>query len=98
MTRLSQIKKIISEEKDMLIKNYKVKRIGVFGSVVRGEDTDKSDIDILVDFVDPVDFIEFLDLEEHLSKKLGKNVDLVSRKALKPYIGKEVMKEIIYLL
>jgi len=82
MTRLSQIKKIISEEKDTLIKNYKVKRIGVFGSVVRGEDTDKSDIDILVDFVDPVDFIEFLDLEEHLSKKLGKNV----------------MKEIIYLL
>lgn len=97
MTTLESIKKVITQEKDVIIQKYHVERIGIFGSVVRGEEGRKSDIDILVDFRKSVDFIEFLDLEEYLSHKLGKKVDLVSRKALKPYIGKRVMKEVIYI-
>ena|SRR3990170_3777065 len=97
MTTLESIKKVIIQEKNTIAKKYNVKRIGIFGSVVRGEERRESDVDVLVDFKEPVDFIEFLDLEEHLSHKLGKKVDLVSRKALKPYIGKRVMKEVIYL-
>jgi len=97
MTTLDKVKKVISEEKETLAKKYNVSRIGVFGSVVRGEDNEKSDVDLLVDFSEPVDFIEFLDLEEHLKNKIDTKVDLVSRKALKPNIGKRILDEVIYL-
>ena len=97
MTTLDKIKKVITEEKDNLAKTYNVSRIGVFGSVVRGEDTEKSDVDILVDFSKPIGIFDFIDLEEYLSDKINKKVDLVSRKALKPNIGKRVINEVVYL-
>lgn len=97
MTTLDKVKKVISEEKEVLAKKYNVSRIGVFGSVVRGEDNEKSDVDILVDFSKPIGMFEFIDLEEHLATKINTKVDLVSRKALKPNIGKRILDEVIYL-
>jgi uncharacterized protein len=97
MKTLDEIKNIISEHMDILKSQYKVKEIGVFGSYVRGKPKKKSDIDILVVFRRTPDFIEFLRLEEYLENILGKKVDLITKEALKPYIGKHILEEVVYL-
>ena len=97
MKTLEEIKTIIATHMDILKSQYKVKEIGVFGSYVRGEPRVKSDIDILVTFRGSVDFIEFLKLEEYLATFLGVKVDLVTKGALKPYIGKQILKEVVYV-
>jgi predicted nucleotidyltransferase len=73
-----------------------VKEIGVFGSFVRGESKKGSDVDILVEFEEPIGLFEFMDLEEYLTNLLGRKVDLVSKKALKPYIG-EYIRKVVYV-
>jgi uncharacterized protein len=55
-----------------------VKTIGFFGSALRGEQSSKSDIDVLVEFRNPIGFFKFLELEEFLSEQLGGKVDLMS--------------------
>jgi len=78
-----------------LLKKYKVKSIFIFGSYARGDQNKKSDIDILVEFSEPVGFFNFLDLEEYLAGLLGRKVDMVTKKALKPNIGKNILREMI---
>jgi len=97
MSQLSQIKEIIKEHRDELVEKFKVKEIGVFGSYVRGEERKTSDVDILVEFREPIGLFEFLDLEEYLTKLIGLKVDLVSKKALKPTIGQYILKEVVYV-
>jgi uncharacterized protein len=80
-----------------VVKEFSVKNIGVFGSVARGEQTDRSDIDLLVEFSKPVGFITFMRLENFLSERLGKKVDLVTPDALKPVIRNDVLTEVIYV-
>lgn len=97
---MKEIDRILSEirnHKAEIVKEYHVKEIGIFGSFVRGEEQMDSDVDVLVDFDKPIDLFRFLDLEERLSELFGKKVDLVSKKALKPYIGQEILKEVQYL-
>jgi predicted nucleotidyltransferase len=62
---------------------YHPKRIGIFGSVARNEDTSESDIDILIKFGDVPSLFEFVRMENDLSDILGRKVDLVSEGALK---------------
>jgi uncharacterized protein len=97
MKELERILSKITNHKSEIIKEYHVKEIGVFGSYLRGEERADSDVDILVDFDRPIDLFRFLDLEEKLSDMFGKKVDLVSKKSLKPHIGKEILKEVQYL-
>ena len=97
METVKEIKKTLSEEKNTLSKKYGIERIGLFGSFIRGEQDKKSDIDILVDFKEPVGLFTFVEIEEYLEKKLGRKVDLVSRKALKPTIGKYILREVLYV-
>lgn len=78
-----------------LEKRYHVKTIGLFGSALRGEQNSESDIDVLVEFHTPVGFFKFLELEEFLSERLGGKVDLVSKKALKPEIGRTILAETV---
>ena len=97
MNRLSKIKDIIKQNKREIEAKYKVKEIGVFGSTVRGEEKKRSDIDILVEFKEPIGLFDFMELEEYLENILGGKVDLVSKKALKPRIGQYILKEVVYL-
>ena len=92
-----KIEKIVKANKVLLTKQFKVKEIGIFGSVVRGEDKETSDVDILVEFEEPIGFFKFLELEEYLTDLIGRKVDLVSKKALKPRIGKHILKEVAFL-
>ncbi len=97
MTKLQKIKEIIRQDKKQLKTDYKVNKIGIFGSYIRGEAKSKSDLDILVEFTEPIGLFKFMDLEEHLHKKLQVKIDLVSKKALRPYIGKYILKEVKYI-
>lgn len=96
MTR-RKIENILRKHKQELKKRFKLKEIGIFGSFVRGEQKKRSDIDILVEFEEPIGLFEFMDLEEYLMKILGAKVDLVSKKALKPRIGKHILQEVVYI-
>lgn len=96
-TDLDQVKETINKHIDFLKVTYHVKGIGVFGSVARADNTQSSDIDILVEFSKPIGFFKFIELEEILSKIIGKKVDLVTKKALKPAIREEVLRETIYV-
>jgi len=97
MEKVEEIKRVLAGHKRELRQRFKVKSIGVFGSFVRGEERKASDVDILVEFVEPVGFFEFIALEDYLSGLLGVRVDLVSKKALKPRIGERVLKEVAYV-
>lgn len=78
-------------------KEYSVKKLGVFGSVARNEQTVKSDIDLLVEFSKPVGFVTFMRLENFLTERLGEHVDLVTPDSLKPVIRQDVLSEVIYV-
>ena len=95
MKNLQNIKEVLQKNKQIISQEFKVKKLAIFGSFVRGEQKRNSDVDILVEFSEPVSFFSFLDLEEYLGKLLGAKVDLVSKKALKPKIGKFILKEMV---
>ena len=97
MKTLEELKVHLERLKPTLKEKFEVETIGIFGSYTRGEQTKKSDVDILVEFSEDarVGFFKFLDLEEFLSRKLGVKVDLVTKDALKPYIGKCILQEVV---
>jgi len=97
MNSVDEIKSILLKNREALRRKYKVKEIGIFGSYVRGEQQSLSDIDILVEFGEPIGFFKFMDLEDFLRRLLGVKVDLVTKKALKPNIGKHILREVVYL-
>jgi len=97
MKRLAIIKKKLKKLEPLLREKFKVKRIGIFGSYVRGEEKKGSDIDILVEFVEAPGFFEFIELEDYLSKTLETKVDLVMKDALKPFLAKYILNEVVYL-
>lgn len=97
MKNIEEIKKILNKNKSQFQKSFKVKEIGIFGSYIKNEQTKKSDLDILVEFESPIDFFDYIELEEYLTVLLGIKVDLVMKKALKPNIGRSILKEVIYV-
>ncbi len=97
ITTFDEIDRTLHEHLEELRRIYGVAQIGVFGSFVRGEQREDSDVDILVELSRPMGFVAFMKLEAHLRKLLGRNVDLVSKKALKPYIGKHILEEVRYV-
>ena len=86
----------VSEERlAELCRRYYVQELSVFGSMARGDDRPDSDVDILVAFQPdaPIGLIEYARLMEDLSELMGRKVDLVSKKYLKPLIRGEVLQE-----
>lgn len=75
---------------------YAVHSIGLFGSIVRDDFSDDSDIDVIVDFSKPIG-IEFIDLAAFIESNLGLQVDLVSRNGVKPKYLRMIEQEIIYV-
>jgi predicted nucleotidyltransferase len=96
MTSLVDIKAKLLENKNRLIKKYGLSFIAVFGSYSRGQQSEFSDIDILVDFSKPIG-IEFIDLAEELENILNHKVDLVSKKGVKKVYFQQIEKELSYV-
>ncbi len=92
-----KIREKIHKQLPFLKEKYHVKKIGIFGSFVRGEQKKSSDLDILVEFESPIGFFDFIRLENLLSRALRKKVDLVSSKSIKPSVKKEIIKEVKYV-
>lgn len=94
---VNQIKTIIQKHSDLLRDTYHVEKIGVFGSAARGDSTDTSDIDVLVEFSEPIGMFKFIKLEEYLSGLIGKKIDLVTKNALKSAIKEDILQEVVYV-
>ena len=85
------------EENYDYIKKYGVKRIGLFGSYVRGEEKEKSDIDILVEFEKgKKTFDNYIGLVLFLEDLFGCKVDLVIRENIKTLLKPYILKEVVY--
>jgi hypothetical protein len=104
MKKRMQVPKKFAAWRDAIVpilEPYGVKRIALFGSVVRGEETKKSDIDILVDFEEPrkkpFSLFTWIRVEEELSKRLGRKADLVPARGLKKRIRPTVEREMVIL-
>jgi len=97
MITFRNIEEIIRKNRKELEEKYGLKEIGVFGSYVRGDQEVNSDIDLLVEVKRPMGFVKFMRLENYLSLILKEKVDLVTKKALKPHIGRRILQEVRYV-
>lgn len=97
MKSFEEIKEILSKSKPMVQEKYKVKELGIFGSYVRGEQNESSDVDILIAFEKAPSLLKFIELENYLTETIGIQVDLVIKQVLKPRIGENILAEVIYL-
>ena len=96
MQTRAEIEATLKQLKPSLAEKFKVKEIGIFGSYVRGEESGRSDVDILVEFSEPIGW-EFIDLKDFLEEILGLRVDLVTTGALKPRMRDKVLQEVVYV-
>jgi uncharacterized protein len=77
----------------VLKEKYGVDTIELFGSYIRAEQTEKSDLDILITFSKPYNLWEFIDVKEFLTKKLRMKVDLVPKDSIKPMLKEKILQE-----
>jgi uncharacterized protein len=94
---LEEIKQWLVLHKSLLQEQYKVEELGIFGSYVRTEQTEASDVDVLVEFSETPSLLKFVNLENYLSDNLGVKVDLVHKGGLKPRLGERILAEVVYL-
>ncbi|RXA21202.1 nucleotidyltransferase [Methanosarcina sp. MSH10X1] len=87
----------LKEHEKFIRHKFGVKRIGIFGSFARGEEKESSDLDVLVVFEEgQKTFDNYMDLKFYLEDLFGREVDLVTEKALKPQLKDIIMKDVVY--
>ena len=84
----------LREQHALLSRRYPIQRLALFGSWARGEAREDSDVDVLVE-VDPAIGLRFVELGDELERALGRRVDLVSRRAIKPSLWQQIESELI---
>ncbi|MGA2400526.1 MAG: nucleotidyltransferase family protein [Syntrophobacteraceae bacterium] len=94
---LPHIVTVLRQALPLLIERYQVRSLGLFGSYVRNSQHANSDLDLLVTFRAPPSLLKFIELENYLSDLIGVKVDLVMGDALKPRIGRQILKEVLPL-
>ena len=95
MKTLDEIKQILAEHREKLKEKYRVIEIGIFGSYVKGEQKEESDVDVLVEFETPVSLLHIVSLENHLSDILGIKVDVVPKKNIRAELKDSIIREVI---
>ena len=99
MKTLNEIENILENHKKELAEKYHVSEIGVFGSYVRGEQNENSDIDILVEYY-PKSIISLLDvssLRNYISDLLHMKVDVIHKKDIRIELRENILNEAVYL-
>ena len=91
-----EIEDKLKEIKPLLADNFHVSKIGYFGSYVKGQPSSNSDLDLLVEFSQPIGW-RFFTLEKFLEQTFGLPIDLVTHKALKERIKETVLNQVIYI-
>ena len=94
MKNLSEIIEILRDHREELKKKYKIEEIKIFGSYVRGEQKESSDIDLIVKFREIPTLIEFVRIQEELERILGIKVDLLTEESISPFI-KPYIKDVV---
>ena len=94
MPTREQILGTLREQRALLSRRYPIRRLALFGSWARGEAREDSDVDVLVE-VDPSIGLRFVELGDELERALGRRVDLVSRRAIKPSLWQQIEPELI---
>jgi uncharacterized protein len=91
------LQKLLEALKPVLKQNFSVNTVELFGSYVRGEQTEKSDLDVLVTFFEPndVDLFKFIELRLFLKDKLCLDIDLIEKDTLKPRLKGQILEEAI---
>jgi uncharacterized protein len=95
--KLSTIKKILRDHKTLLRDQYHICRIGIFGSYVRGDMHKKSDVDVLVEFSEPISLIRLVSLENYLTRIVGVRVDVVPKDDIRRELRDSILKEAVYV-
>ena len=85
------------EAQTTLSRKFRVKRLGLFGSYVKGRTRRSSDVDVLVEFSKSIDLLDFVALEKYLAEQTGAKIDLVSIKALRPEFRDTILSEVVYI-
>ncbi len=91
---LDEIRRMLRESFPILSEEYGVDSLGIFGSYIRRDQKTGSDLDLLITFREVPGLFKIIELENHLTNKLGVKVDLVMRDALKPEIGERILQEV----
>ncbi|EKQ51549.1 MAG: putative nucleotidyltransferase [Methanobacterium sp. Maddingley MBC34] len=97
ITRSSEVLKI-KKEIIPILERYGIKKAGLFGSVVRGELKEDSDLDILVQIEGEVSLLDFVGLKLDLEDRLGRKVDLVEYSTIKPLLRESILKKQVAIL
>jgi len=91
-----EIERKLRQHLPELRERFKVRRIGIFGSVVRGERRAGSDLDVLVEYSETPSLLQLVALKRHLSELTGEKVDLVPASAIKPAYRRSILAEVVY--
>ncbi len=96
---LETIKQKIALNKDYLKETYGVEEIGIFGSFARGDNDEKSDVDIAIELNRkvPVGFFEFASMKFYLEDLMGRKVDLVIKSGIKKIIKERILSQLIII-
>ncbi|MBQ8476519.1 nucleotidyltransferase family protein [bacterium] len=94
---IEEIKALLNEHKEYLSKKYNVGNFLLFGSYAKNKQTPQSDIDLLVNFIKPIDMFDFIDLQDYLSGIFKKKIDLGTPNSLKSFIKNVILREAIEL-
>ena|ERR1017187_8300852 len=99
MNKREDVLNFLRTNKELLLSKYSLTKIGIFGSYARNEQTEMSDIDIILDFKeDENDFYgKKYDLREYLKSVFEKEVDICTEHAIKPRFRPYILKDVIYV-
>ncbi len=89
-----QVIRTLREQRPILSQRYPISRLALFGSWARGEARPDSDVDVMVE-VDPSIGLRFVDLGDDLEQALGRRVDLVSRRGIRPALWERIERELV---
>lgn len=93
--RRDQAITLLQAHKAEIISRFGVKRLALFGSTARDEAREDSDVDVLVDFIEPTTFDGYFDLKFLLESLLGREVDLVCENSVRPRIRPYIEKDVV---
>jgi len=94
---IKEIINTLNSFREIIRKEYKAEVIGLFGSYVRGEQKETSDIDVIVKFLDDASLFDLVGLADFLEEKLGIKVDIVPIDTIRTEIKEDILREAVYI-
>lgn len=97
MSKLEEIKSTLKQLKPIIEQKYHITHLGIFGDYIKGDIPENSEINILVDYVEPPSLLELVDMEYFLTDLLKIKTDIISKKGLKGTRRERILSEVIYV-